>query len=167
MPILEFLGFQFFESSVRSLLLDGQIKLLVFLRFIPFNDFQFFKLSGRRVVEELIFHDIVDLVVSFLILVRLFGLDIIYVRENCYWLEILRFMSGVPIPELVLVVLIFILYFSQFLLSFDLMLLFLLVFVLHLLKLIPPFGGHHLHPVSVLTLVFRDYRIDFSGLPFG
>jgi hypothetical protein len=66
--------------------------------------------SGRALIEELVFHDIVDLVVSSLILVRLFGLDIIYVGENGFGLEILRFVSGaVPVSELVLVVLVLIL----------------------------------------------------------
>ena len=108
--ILELLGLQLFQPSISSLLLDDSIELLVFLHLIPFDDFQFSHVSGRALIEELVFHDIVDLVVSSLILVRLFGLDIIYVGENGFGLEILRFVSGaVPVSELVLVVLVLIL----------------------------------------------------------
>lgn len=106
------------------------------------------------------FHDVVDLVVSFDVFVGLFGFDIIHIRKDSLWLEIHRLMRlRVPVIELILHQLIFVLYLSEFFLLFDVVQLFLLIFGLHLKKLILSLFGHLLHSVTILMLILRENRV--------
>lgn len=157
--ILELFDSQLLLSSICLLFFLDLIKLLILERFIPFDYIKFLHLHVGILIEELVFHDVVDLVVSFEVFVGLFGFNIINVREDRLWLEILRFVTqSVPVV-LSLMLLILVLNSTELNLLFHVKFLFLLVFGRHLKQLVFPLFGHFEHSVAVLVLTLSEILV--------
>lgn len=166
--VLKLLRFQLFRLSLRLLLFHDLVVLLVFVRFVPFDDFELSDVRRRGLVQKLTFHDVVNLVVSSLVLVHLLRLLVVNVGKNGLGLEVLGLVGcRSPVSELFLAQLVFVLDLPQFLFPLEVVLPFLLVLSLHLLELLLPFFCHSLHPVPIFHLVFGENRVDFGCLSLG